>query len=62
MELGDIWSVLKSFSLSEANRPVRMRLAHGRGMLDDVLMVQRVEGKESVGGGLEYRLFCVCCL
>lgn len=59
MELGDIWSVLKSFSLSEANRPVRMRLAHGRGMLDDVLMVQRVEGKESVCGGLEYRLFCV---
>lgn len=45
--------------LSEANRPIRLRLSSHRGVLDDVLMVKRVTGSESVCGGLEYRLLCV---
>jgi type VI secretion system secreted protein VgrG len=45
--------------LSEANRPIRLRLSHDKGVLDDVLMVKRVTGSESLCGGLEYRLLCV---
>lgn len=45
--------------LSEVNRPIRLRLAQGKGVLDDVLLVKRVSGSETVCGGLEYRLLCV---
>jgi len=45
--------------LSEANRPIRLRLSRDKGVLDDVLMVKRVTGSESLCGGLEYRLLCV---
>lgn len=46
-------------SLSEANRPIRLRLSHEQGVLDDVLLVKRVTGTETLCGGLEYRLLCV---
>lgn len=59
MDLKDVWKVIKDFGLSEANRPIRLRLSQTKGMLDDVLMVQRVEGKESLCGGLYYTLMCV---
>jgi type VI secretion system secreted protein VgrG len=45
--------------LSEADRPIRLRLWHKRRALDDVLMVNRVMGHESLCGGLEYRLLCI---
>lgn len=45
--------------LSEARRPIRLRLAQDQQVLDDVLMVKRVTGSESICGGLEYRLLCV---
>ena len=45
--------------LSEANRPIRLRLSYERHVLDDVLLVKRVTGHESLCGGLEYRLLCV---
>nr|WP_269143621.1 type VI secretion system Vgr family protein [Massilia phyllostachyos] len=45
--------------LSEANRPIRLRLLQGRGALDNVLLVKRVSGSEALCGGLEYRLLCV---
>ena len=45
--------------LSEANRPIRLRLSQERQVLDDVLLVKRVTGNETMCGGLEYRLLCV---
>lgn len=45
--------------LSQANRPIRVRLSHHGGMLDDVLQVKHLDGCESLCGGFEYRLFCV---
>jgi type VI secretion system secreted protein VgrG len=45
--------------ISERNRPIRLRLSREDGVLDDVLMVKRVTGNESLCGGLEYRLLCV---
>jgi type VI secretion system secreted protein VgrG len=52
--------VMEAFAgLSEANRPIRLRLSQGRQVLDDVLLVKRVTGSEALCGGLEYRLLCV---
>src|SRR6476469_138102 len=45
--------------LTEANRPIRVRLSQGQQVLSDVLLVKRVTGSESLCGGLEYRLQCV---
>lgn len=46
-------------SLSDANRPIRLRLPPRQEALGDALLVKRVTGTESLCGGLEYRLFCV---
>ena len=46
-------------SLSTAHRVLRLRLAHAEGLLDDVLLAQRMVGTESVCGGIEYRVACV---
>jgi type VI secretion system secreted protein VgrG len=48
-----------SGGLTEANRPIRLRLSQERQVMDDVLLVKRVSGIETVCGGLEYRLLCV---
>jgi type VI secretion system secreted protein VgrG len=45
--------------LSEAKRPIRLRLSQEQHVLDDVLLVKRVTGSETLCGGLEYRLLCV---
>jgi len=45
--------------LSEANRPIRLRLSQEQHVLEDVLLVKRVTGNETLCGGLEYRLLCV---
>lgn len=45
--------------LTQANRPIRVRVSHPVSMLDDVLFVKRVEGKERLCDGLEYRILCV---
>ena len=58
MNLHDLVGLTDTFS--EANRPIRLRLASQHGVLDDALMVQRVTGAESMcGDGIEYRLLCV---
>ena len=41
------------------NRILRLRLAHSTQMLEDVLLPQRVQGSESICGGMEYRILCV---
>ena len=51
-------------SLSTAHRVLRLRLAHAEGLPDaprgtDILLPQRIEGTESVCGGIDYRVACV---
>jgi type VI secretion system secreted protein VgrG len=46
-------------SLSDARRPIRLRLLQGKSVLDELLLVKRVDGSETICGGLEYRLLCV---
>jgi type VI secretion system secreted protein VgrG len=45
--------------LSEANRPIRLRLSTERGVVDDLLLVKQVSGVETICGGIEYSLLCV---
>jgi type VI secretion system secreted protein VgrG len=46
-------------ALTQTNRPIRLRLGGERRLRDDVLLVKRVVGNESMCGGFEYRLQCV---
>jgi type VI secretion system secreted protein VgrG len=48
-----------SGGLTDANRPIRLRLSQERQVLNDVLLVKHVTGIEMICGGLEYRLLCV---
>jgi type VI secretion system secreted protein VgrG len=41
------------------NRPLRLRLDHPTGLLEDVLLPQRVYGSEAICGSIEYRVMCV---
>ena len=45
--------------LTEANRPIRLRLATSNGVVDDLLLVKQVSGVETICGGIEYSLLCV---
>lgn len=45
--------------LTEANRPIRVRLWSEKGAIDDVLLVRQVSGVETICGGIEYSLLCV---
>jgi len=45
--------------LSTAHRPMRLRLAHGGQLAEDVLLPQRVVGSEAVCGGIDYRVACL---
>lgn len=45
--------------LTEANRPLRLRIATEKGIVDDLLLVKHVSGAESICGGIEYALLCV---
>ncbi|AKU25041.1 type VI secretion system Vgr family protein [Massilia sp. NR 4-1] len=45
--------------LVTSNRPLRLRLAHPSGLMEDVLLPQRISGSEAVCGGVEYRVLCV---
>lgn len=56
----DLKDLIQAFAgLSEAKRPIRLRLLQGTQVLDDVLLVKRVTGSETLCGGLEYRLLCI---
>ena len=53
-------SSLAAFAgLSGANRPIRLRLWDKGGAHDDLLLVKRVSGVETICGGIEYHLLCV---
>jgi type VI secretion system secreted protein VgrG len=45
--------------LTEANRPIRLRLSNKKGVVDDLLLVKQVSGVETICGGIEYSLLCV---
>lgn len=45
--------------LSEADRPIRLRLSSAQAVLDTVLLVKSVAGHEALCGGIEYRLLCL---
>jgi type VI secretion system secreted protein VgrG len=45
--------------LTEANRPIRLRLFTDQGVADDLLLVKHVSGVETICGGIEYALLCV---
>ncbi|MEJ7804770.1 MAG: type VI secretion system Vgr family protein [Telluria sp.] len=45
--------------LTEANRPIRLRLSNEKGVFDDLLLVKQVSGVETICGGIEYALLCV---
>jgi type VI secretion system secreted protein VgrG len=46
-------------SLSTAERAIRLRLAYGADIIDDLLLAQHVQGSEAVCGGIEYRVACL---
>jgi type VI secretion system secreted protein VgrG len=46
-------------AMSTAHRPLRLRLAQGGQLAEDVLLPQRVMGSETVCGGIEYRIACL---
>jgi type VI secretion system secreted protein VgrG len=45
--------------LSDAHRPIRLRLGRGPEVITDHLMVKRISGDAAMCGGFEYRLLCV---
>ena len=45
--------------MTEANRPIRLRLSNEKGVVDDLLLVKHVSGVETICGGIEYSLLCV---
>ena len=45
--------------LSTAHRPLRLRLAQGGQLAEDVLLPQRVVGHEAICGGIDYRVACL---
>lgn len=57
MNLNNLASELTG--LTEANRPIRLRLSNESGVVDDLLLVKQVSGMEAICGGLEYALLCV---
>lgn len=46
--------------LGTRDRPLSLALHYPEGIRDDVLLPQRVVGRESIFGGLGYTLLCVC--
>lgn len=45
--------------LGTRDRPLGLALAHADGVDEDVLLPQRIIGREAVCGGFEYRILCV---
>jgi type VI secretion system secreted protein VgrG len=45
--------------LTDANRPIRLRLSTEKGIVEDLLLVKQVSGVETICGGIEYSLLCV---
>lgn len=50
---------LTQYQLTTSERPLELALARPDGSHDDVLLPQKVIGKEAICGGFEYRILCV---
>ncbi|WKB50897.1 type VI secretion system Vgr family protein [Eleftheria terrae] len=63
MNLSDLTDALASVfaeqAFDEVNRPMRMRLAGRHGVLDKVLLLQRIDIRESLCGGIEGHITCL---
>lgn len=46
--------------ISDAHRAIRLRLSGANGIVDDLLLVNYVSGVETMCGGIDYALQCVC--
>jgi type VI secretion system secreted protein VgrG len=57
MHLKDLTDAFNGFSA--AGRPLRLRLSQGQHLIENLLLVKRVTGNETLCGGLEYRILCV---
>lgn len=56
----NLQDLAQAFSgLSGTERPIRLLLSQEKRGLDNVLLVKRVTGTESICGGVEYRVLCV---
>jgi len=56
MDFRELLSLFSGFS--DANRAIRLRISCQKTVFDDLLLVQRVTGTESICGGIEYRILC----
>ena len=45
--------------LTDARRPIRLRISSDTGLCNDLLTIKHVSGTEKMCGGLEYTLLCV---
>ena len=52
-------SLVDLSGLSEARRPIRLRLSTANGVVDDLLLVKQISGVETICGGVEYALLCM---
>lgn len=46
-------------NFTDINRPIRLRLSTADGVMDDLLLVKHVSGRESICGGVDYSLLCL---
>jgi type VI secretion system secreted protein VgrG len=59
MEMGTLTEMLEFVQIDAAHRPLCMRLPCLEETVYDELYLQQVEGREGIGEGLCYQLFCV---
>nr|WP_314543215.1 type VI secretion system Vgr family protein [uncultured Massilia sp.] len=55
----NVMSMAGLSSLTQSRRPIRLCLAYEEERLDDILLVKRVQGQETICGGIEYHLLCI---
>ncbi|MGV7206903.1 type VI secretion system Vgr family protein [Oxalobacteraceae bacterium A2-2] len=48
-----------ALNIISSNRPLRLRLTMAEGITENLLLPQRIQGREAICGGLEYRILCV---
>lgn len=52
-------TLIELANFTQSNRPIRLRLLQQDELPDSTLLVKSVAGKETLCGGIEYRLLCV---
>jgi type VI secretion system secreted protein VgrG len=52
-------AAFRALDLTDATRPIRLRVSTAKGVVDDSLLVKHVSGVESICGGIEYSVLCL---